>query len=257
VTLPRVARRYGLSLLSVVVALALWEAAPRCGWVSPVLVAPPSDLVVHGFAGLADGRWTGDLVSTFTAFGLAFALAIGLGAAVGILMGISRAVYHLVNPYVVALNALPKILLCPLVLVWFGSGLSARVFLGTLMAAFPIVTATVTGIQSIDRQFVDLARSYRASRRRILVSVLLPFVTPHVLSGARVGLNYAMVGVLVVELFSASEGVGFRLNAYSQNFQVDLFLFLIVLVAATVLALSGLLRLAETRLGSWRDAAFR
>jgi NitT/TauT family transport system permease protein len=250
-------RRWGLSFVSLAVVLGLWEVTCAAGWVSPVLLSAPSAIVAVGAEGLADGRWNADFATTLLSFALAFGVAALAGAGVGIAMGASRAVFHLVNPYVVALNALPKIVLCPLVMIWFGTGLGARVFMGALMAAFPVLTSTVTGVQSIDRQFVLLARAYGASRRKILWSVLLPSIAPYVLSGLRVGVNYAMVGVLIVELFSSSQGVGFRLNAYSQNFQVDLFFVLITLVAAFVLALSSLIRRTETRLGAWRDAAYR
>ena len=250
-------RRWGLSVLSLAVVLTLWEVACAAAWVSPVLLSPPSAIVAAGVAGLASGVWNADLASTALAFGLAFAVATVIGVFVGIAMGASRAVFHLVNPYVVALNALPKIVLCPLVMIGFGTGLGARVFMGALMAAFPVLTFTVSGVQSIDRQIVNVARVYRADRARIVRSVLLPSIAPYVVGGLRVGVNYALVGVLVVELFSASQGVGFRLNAYSQNFQVDLFFVLVTLVALFVLALSTLLRLAELKLGAWRDAAYR
>jgi len=253
----RFGRTYALSLLSVAAVLGIWELACDLGWVSPVLISPPSVIFASGAKGLLDGRWKDDFATTFLSFSLAFGVALVAGVAGGIAMGVSRAAFHLVNPYVVALNALPKIVLCPLVMIWFGTGLGARVFMGALMASFPILTSTVTGVQSLDRQFIHLARAYRASRWRVLVSVVLPSIAPYVLSGTRVGVNYAMVGVLVVELFSSSEGIGFRLNAYSQNFQVDLFLVLITMVAAFVLALSALIRRAETWLGDWRDAAFR
>lgn len=249
--------RWGLSILSVALVLSAWEAACELGWVSSVLLAGPSTIIARGTESLVDGRWNDDFATTLLAFGLAFVVATVLGTALGIVTGASRAMFHLVNPYVVALNALPKIILCPLVMIWFGTGLGSRVFMGALMAAFPILTSTVTGVQSIDRQFIMLARVYRASRWKILTDVLLPSVLPYSLSGMRVGVNYAMVGVLIVELFSSSQGIGFLLNAYSQNFQIDLFLVLIVIVALFVLVLSGMIRRAETYLGGWRDSAFK
>jgi len=252
------ARHRGLALggLSLVVVLAAWEGATRTGWIGPMFLSPPSLIATNGWTNLVEGRWTADLALTLSCFGAALTLAIVGGVLVGVAMGASKTAFHLLNPYLVALNALPKIVLCPLVMLWFGTGPGARVFLGSLMAAFPIVTATVTGVQSLDRDFVLLARTYRASRWKILHAVVLPFLAPHALSGIRVGVNYAMVGVLVVELFSSSQGLGYRLNAYSQNFQLDLFFAIIALIIAIVLVLSRLMYYLEVRLGGWRNSAF-
>lgn len=247
----------GLSILSLAVFVSVWELACRAGWINPILLSPPSTILESGWAGLASGRWNEDFATTFTAFGLGFLLATVVGTLAGVAMGASRALFNLFNPYVVAMNALPKIVLCPLVMIWFGTGLGARVFLGTMMACFPIIASTVTGLQSIDRDFVMLARAYRASRWRIFKDILMPSIAPYVLSGMRVGVNYTMVGVLIVEFFASSSGVGYRLYAYSQNFQIDLFFVLLVLVVTFVLAFSNLIHSLEMRFGDWRNAAFK
>lgn len=246
-----------LAALSFVVVLGVWEASCRLGWVSPVLLSSPSAILAEARTSLLSGRWNDDLAMTLSAFALGFAVATVAGTLAGVAMGVSKTLYHLVDPYVVAMNALPKVVLCPLVMLWFGTGMSARVFLGAVMAAFPIIASTVTGVQSIDRDHVLLVRACRGSRWVVFKDVLLPSIAPFVLSGMRVGVNYTMVGVLVVEFFASSSGVGYRLNAYSQNFQGEQFFVLLFLVVAFVLALSGAIRLAEVRLGGWRNSAFR
>lgn len=250
-------RKRGLSALSLMVFFALWEITCRAGWISPVLLSPPSQIVTNGWSGLAEGRWNEDFATTLLAFSLGFGIATIFGTLAGIAMGASKSVFHLIHPYVVAMNALPKIVLCPLVMVWFGTGLTARVFLGAMMASFPIIASTVTGVQSIDNDFVMLAKAYRASPYKIFRDILVPSIAPYVLSGMRVGVNYAMVGVLIVELFASSRGVGYRLYAYSQNFQIDLFFVLLVLVVAFVLTCSSIIHHVEIRLGAWRHAAFK
>lgn len=225
-------------------------------WVSPVLLSPPSAILSSGAVALSSGQWNGDLWMSALAFCGSLGLGLVVGAGTGILMGISPVIFHLLNPYVVAMNTLPKIVLCPLIMLWFGTGMEARIFLGTTMAAFPIMMSTLTGVQSIDKDFLTLAKVYNASRQKIWTDILLPAVAPYVLSGMRVGVNYAMVGVLIVEFFASSEGVGFRLNAYAQNFQTELFFVLLGLVVSFVLIFSSLVHKAERHFGGWRHAAF-
>ena len=250
-------RTRGLSILSLVIFFGAWELTCRAGWVSPVLLSSPSNILDNGWTTLLDGRWNQDFATTFLAFGIGFGLATLLGILAGVAMGSSRSIFNLINPYVVAMNALPKIVICPLVMMWFGTGLSARVFLGAVMAAFPIITSTLTGVQSIDRDFVTLARAYRASRWKIFKDVLLPSIAPYVLSGMRVGVNYTMVGVLIVEFFASSKGVGYRLYAYSQNFQIDLFFVLLLAMVLFILVCSNIIYRAELYFGDWRHAAFK
>lgn len=250
-------RHRGLSVLSLAVLIGVWELACQAGWINPVLLSPPSIIIENGWVGLASGRWNEDFATTFTAFGLGFGVATVVGTLAGVAMGASRALFNLFNPYVVAMNALPKIVLCPLIMIWFGTGLGARVFLGAMMASFPIISSTVTGLQSIDRDYIMLARAYRAGRWRIFRDILMPSITPYVLSGMRVGVNYTMVGVLIVEFFASSSGVGYRLYAYSQNFQIELFFVLLVLVVVFVLACSNLIHYLEMHFGDWRNSAFK
>ncbi len=242
-------------VLSLLVLLSAWEALDRGGLISPVLFSSPWRMVLSSIDLLGSGRINDDLLTTLVGFLLAFAAATVLGTIAGIGIGYSRILYSLFHPYIVALNALPKIVLMPLVILWFGLGLPSKVFLGGVMAGFPIVVSTHTGVRSLDREHIQLARAFRASRRRILRSVILPSIAPYVLSGMRVGINYAMVGVLIVEFFASGKGVGYRMVLYTQNFQIDRFFVLLVLVVAFTLGCTAAVQRLERRLGAWRPAA--
>jgi NitT/TauT family transport system permease protein len=250
-------RNRGPAVVFFALLIGTWEVACRLGFIEPILLPVPSNVLAEALDGLSAGRWNADISLTMTSFGLAFAVATFAGTLLGIATGVSKTLFHLVDPYVVVLNALPKVVLCPLVMLWFGTGITARVFLGAVMATFPIIASTVAGIQSVDRDHMLLVRACRGGRWIVFKDVLLPSVAPYMLSGMRVGVNYAMVGVLVVELFASSRGIGYRLNAYSQNFQGDLFFVLLSVVVVIVLALTGLIRMLEVRFGGWRNSAFR
>jgi NitT/TauT family transport system permease protein len=245
------------AMLLGLVIVSAWEMVCRLGLVGPILLSPPSRILSTGFTAFAEGRFNTDIVVTLRAYFLALLLAGTVGTLLGVVAGISRPVFFAINPFVVGMNALPKVVLCPLVMLWFGTGGSARIFLGSLMALFPILASTLTGVQSVDRGHLMVARAYGASQRRILQSVVLPAIAPFVLSGLRVGVNYAMVGILIVEFFASSKGIGYRLYSYSQNFQTDLFFALMVFIVAFVLTCAALVHRAELHFGAWRDAAFK
>jgi len=244
-----------MSFVSVGVFLALWETLDRLGWINPVFFSSPTRIIRSAIDLLGSGRLNDDIQVTLLGFFFALGVATGLGVLVGISVGLSDILYRLFDPIIVALNALPKIVLMPLVILWFGLGLSSKVFLGSVMAGFPIVVGTHAGVRNLERDHVQLARAFGASPFRIFRLVVLPSIAPFVLAGVRLGVNYAMVGVLIVEFFASGKGIGYRMVLYTQNFQIDAFFVLLGLVVAFVLTCSGLVRWLENRMGRWRPVA--
>ena len=246
-----------LSLVSVALFFIAWELVCRSGWINPVLLSAPSGIVAAGAELMSHRMLWLDLAYTALAFAMALGSAILGGAAVGGLIGYSRTAYFVVNPFVVAINGLPKVVLMPLVVLWVGIGSAASVFLGALMASFPILTATFSGIRALDPDHVRLARSFGAGSRVIVRTIVIPGVAPYLLSGVRVGLNYAMVGVLIAEFFGASQGVGYRMMLLMANFEVASFFAYLLIVASFTLGATTLVHAVERRATRWRPDALR
>ena len=242
-------------LLAALVALAAWEGVCRGGLVSPVLLAPPTRVAAAAYRLVLSPAVQQDIAYTAGVYALSLGVALVGGTPIGLLMGSSDRVYRLVNPFVVALNCLPKIVLMPLITLWMGIGLQASVLLGALMAAFPIAIASCSGVRSLEQDLILLARSFHAGRWLTARAIVLPGITPFVVSGLRVGLSYAMVGVLTAEFFASSQGIGYRMVALVSNFQIDAFYGCLALVVALALSLTGLVAALERRLQSWRPAA--
>lgn len=242
-----------------VLALALfgsWELAARTGLVNPVLVSSPSRIALAARSvGSTRALWT-DVAYSLQIFAVALAIAATLGTAIGLLIGWSPIAHRLLHPLVVSLNAVPKIALMPLVVLWFGIGKPAGVFLAALMASFPVIIATSTGLAALERDHVLVARAFGASRGFTLKSVVLPGVLPYLVSGLRVGVSYALVGLLVAEFFASSRGIGYRMLAHMSSFEVDAFFVCLLLVAALSLACTAALRAIEARMQAWRPDAF-
>ena len=245
-----------VSAAAVILFLSAWELFCRLELVNPVLLVSPTRIAITGTELLASGALSNDILFTVEVFLLSLGVAVVAGVTVGFAMGTSWLAYHAINPFVVVANSLPKIVLIPLIVLWLGIGMAANTFLGALMAGFPIITSTYAGTRSLDRDFILLARSYRASRWLTLRAIVLPGMTPFVLSGLRIAISYAMVGSLIAEFFASSQGIGYRMVLYMSNFQVEAFFVCMILVAIFTLVCTSAVHRLERIFDAWRPNAF-
>lgn len=246
-----------ISLASIGAFAALWELLVRAGLVDPVLSSSPTRILTVAGRLSAPEVLLADAGFTLWVFGVSLILATGIGVGLGAAIGASAPLYHALNPFVVGLNALPKIVLMPLIVLWLGIGPTANVSLATLMGSFPILTSTTAGIRSLDPSLIQLGRSFGASRWRLWRDVVLPGVAPYVLSGIRVAVSYAMVGALIAEFFASSRGIGHRMVLYMSNFYVDAFFLCVVGVAAFVASCTLLVQALERRILRWRPPSLQ
>lgn len=241
-----------LSLASVATVVMLWELVARMGWVSPVLLSSPTKIAAAAVTLATRATLWQDLAYSGLSFVVAVVVAVVVGVLVGGLIGTSRAAYAVLNPFVVAVNALPKVVLMPLVVLWVGIGMSANVLLGAVMASFPIITATFSGIAALENDALRVARAFGASRRTTITTVVIPGVIPFALAGLRVAVNYAMVGVLIAEFFGSAQGVGYRMMLLMANFEVAGFFVYMVIVALVSVAVTAAVHTVERRVHRWR-----
>jgi ABC-type nitrate/sulfonate/bicarbonate transport system permease component len=234
--------------------LGLWELSARAEWVNPVLTSSPTRVAAAGADLLQNPALYPDLGFTLGVFLLSVAIGLVVGTALGLALGTSESLYLALNPFVVASNALPKIVLLPLIVIWLGVGLAANVFLGALMASFPILVSTFTGVRHLEQEYSALARSFGASRWLRLREIVLPGVLPYVVSGLRVAVSYALVGALIGEFFSSERGIGHRMRLHMANFEVDPFFVCLCLVAALALLATSFVQRLERRVERWRPA---
>ena len=245
-----------VSVAAVLVFLALWEGIAQSGRISPVLLSAPSRILRHALTAdpallLADVRFT------LRVFALGLLSAVGVGVGLGVLTATSTLADQLTAPFVVTLNALPKIVLMPLIVLWLGIGAGSNIFLAALMGSFPILMATQAGIRSVDRGLLLLGRTYGASRLMIWRRILLPAISPYLLAGLRVAISYAMVGTLIAEFFASSQGVGYRMVLLMSNFHIDGFFLHLMLIAGFTLLCTGAIAALERRVEGWRPPAFQ
>jgi NitT/TauT family transport system permease protein len=247
------ARRRLIQVLSVVLLGTAWEVAGRLGWVDPLFVPTPS-AVGRALRAIAPEA-VGLLGETLGKAIVAYAVAVGLGVGAGLLIGGVRYLHDVLNPFLVALYALPKILILPWILLAFGLAATPAIVYGVLQGFFPICLLVAGGVRDIDPTPLRVARSLGATSWQLYRKVILPAVLPAVLAGMQLGIVFCLLGVLVVEMFGGIRGAGFLLVSLANAFRApELFAATALVSLLSVGIVLGLERL-NRRLGHWRYPA--
>src|SRR5438128_1965887 len=239
---------------AMLVFLAFWEMSVALAWVNPLFTSSPSRILRAGYDMFADGSIYEHIQVSAFEFFVGYGAAIIIGVPLGILMGWYSRVNAVLDPFVSALYATPRIALLPLLMIWFGIGLMSKVAIVFLGAVFPILVNTITGVRTINADFVKVSRSFGANDRQIFLTVALPSSVPLLLTGLRLGLGHALVGIVVGEMYGATHGLGFLIATSGARFQTDKLMVGIILIAAAGVALTELLRLIERRFERWRPS---
>ena len=243
-------RRRLIQAGSIAALVGAWEIAARAGWVDPLFVPAPSAVLraVRVIGPDALGLLGETLGKTL----VAYALAIALGVGAGLLIGGVRYLHDVLNPFLVALYALPKILILPWIMLIFGLAATPAVVYGVLQGFFPICLLVAGGVRDVDRTPLRVARSMGATPWQLYWKVILPAVLPAVLAAMRLGIVFCLLGVLVVEMFGGIRGMGFLLVSLANAFRApELFAATALVSLLSVGVVLGLERL-NRRLGHWR-----
>ena len=238
-------------LAAFVVLLALWELAGRAGMLNPMYAPMPSRVGAALIELFADGRIWPHLEATFAA-------ALGgltLGIAVGIVLGVAAAlvplVAELLEPVMTLLNAVPRVILAPLFVIWLGIGLASKVALSFILVAVLIFFTVYGGIRQVDRRLVERVVTLGGDRRALVRHVYLPSVASWVLGSMKVAVGFAFTGAVVGEFVAASRGLGYLLSFAQSTYNSALMFALILLILAVVLLIFGLAGRLEKHLLRW------
>lgn len=253
-------REFAARLIDVVPACAalavmvgFWEMWVRVRNTADYVLPPPSQI---WSAFVANRGLLGDHVATTlteAALGLGVGALLGVGLAV-VIAG-SRFARRVLYPLVVASQTIPMIIMAPLLVLWFGFGMTPKVVVVALVTFFPVAIATVGGLTGADPEMVDLVRSMGASRRDVLRHVRIPHALPALFDGLRIAAAYTVAAAVIAEWTGASKGLGIYISRSQASFRVDQVFVAVVIVAllstALFLVIGGLARIASP----WRYAA--
>ena len=241
---------FGLS--GFISVLLVWEFATRAGLIRAVFFSSPTAIAGAAWTLFWRGTIWQDIGVSLEEFVLGFLSASVLGILVGIATGWSRRANALASPWIAAWYATPHIALIPLIVLWFGIGLTYKVFYVFLVAFFSVAINTMVGVQSAEERYLEVARSFGAGQRTVLRTVVLPAAVPYLLTGLRLGAGRAWVGVVVSELVGANHGLGFMINLAGQMLNMAQAMLGIVLLGIFGIAIGELIRRVERRFDVWR-----
>lgn len=214
-----------------------WELASRNGLVSTRLLPAPSkvfDTLVRSLSVLLE-----QAQPTFWGAVAGIVLAAALGIALGAAVSYSRTLMQAVYPTIVFFQLIPKVALAPVFLLWFGTGFTANVIFSVFIAFFPVVVATIAGLQAAPPNYERLCRSLMMSRAQMFLRVKFPFALPHIFSGLRIGVTFAVIGVVLGEFITAQVGLGYIILFSANNFETALLLASILLLCGVGIVLFG------------------
>ena len=238
--------------VSFAIAIVLWEFCARVLVANNLFFTPLSDIAVRSVELWSTGELQNHIYVSFIEFAGGFALAVALGILLGVVLAEFPLVRGLVDPWVSMLYATPIIALGPLFILWLGIGVISKSSIVFLVAVFPILINTVSGLTTTDKVFIEVAESFGANARQIYVKVRMPAALPFIVAGLRLGVARALVGVVVAELFGARAGLGFLILNSAQSFDTaGVFVGVIILAIAGVLSVE-LLKWLEFKLAPWR-----
>jgi NitT/TauT family transport system permease protein len=205
-------RAGGPVVLALAAFLAAWKLIVVIGGYPAFILPPPETVLARFVDGWTDGTIAHHARATVVEIALGFAIGATLAILVGYVLARSRLAERVLSPYIVAAQATPILALAPVLVLWFGPGLGARVVICSLIVFFPIAVATMVGIRGVDARLLELARSLRATRRQVLTTLEIPAALPSIFGGLRVGVTLAVVGAIVAEWAGADEGLGVLIN---------------------------------------------
>ncbi|MGH3661504.1 MAG: ABC transporter permease [Micromonosporaceae bacterium] len=237
---------------SIIGGLAIWEMAVRGFGVSELLLVPPSAIFDEFMKMLGDGMFWSHVAISTKSFLLGYGSAALAGIVLGLLLGASRVARGLFEPWIIALYATPSVALAPLFIVALGFGVTSKAAVVALSAFFPVIINTLAGALAVDKDLREVAIAYRATGRETFRFILLPGSLPYILTGLRLAVGRALIGVVVADLFGASEGLGFMLFNAAAAFNTAGIFVVVVILAAAGIAMSGLVGITERHFASWK-----
>jgi len=245
------------------VAMVLWQTmlglAILFAWqgvsgrlVDNFFISNPLDVGRRLVGWTLDGSIFLHLWATMYATSVGFFIGAVAGAVLGIWLGVSPFASRLLNPYLNALNALPKVALAPLFVLWFGLGIQSKIALAAVLVLFLVFLNTFAGVRQVDQDLIDGARLMRATRVQIIRKVIVPSALSWLFAGLRVSVPYALIGAVLGEMIASNRGLGYLVQFSGAQFDTAGVFAVLVVIALLAMALNFVVDLIQNRMERWR-----
>jgi sulfonate transport system permease protein len=238
-------------LAAFAVLLVVWEAAGRADLLNPMYAPSPSRVGAALVDLFSDGRIWPHLEATFSAALGGLALGIAVGIVLGVVAALVPLIAELLEPVMTLLNAIPRVILAPLFVIWLGIGLASKVALSFILVAVLIFFTVFTGIRQVDRRLVERVVTLGGDRWALVRHVYLPSVASWVLGNLKIAVGFAFTGACVGEFVAATQGLGYLLSFAQSTYNAALMFALILLILVVVLIIFGIAGRLEKHLLRW------
>jgi ABC-type nitrate/sulfonate/bicarbonate transport system permease component len=236
--------------VSVVVFLLIWEYYGRR--MDPIFMAPPSAILDAAMQLLRSGALKKALVESLWPFAVGMVLTVIVGILLGIVIAQWRMLEYLLDPFINALYAIPRIALVPLIILWAGLEFTGKVTILVSVAVFPIIVNTYAGIRDVRGSMLEIGRAYGATESQIFFKIVLPAAIPFIMAGVRLSVGLAIIGIIVAEFFTAISGLGGMIVEYANVFATAKLFVPIIVIAIVGVVLTEFVMWLERRMSKWR-----
>ena len=234
-----------------IIFIVFWEILGHL--TNPVLFAPLSRVISEYPELISSGKLPKAMLTTISAMLLGYFTASVTGILFGLWWGRSRFLQDIVEPYLNALYALPRVALIPLVIVWIGIGFWGRFFIIFYGTVFDTMINTYTGVRSTEKTLLEVGKSFGANERNLILHIIIPYSVPFIMAGLRLGLGRALVGVIVAEMFLQMVGMGGLILVFGETHRIASMLAVVILLSIMGILFTELIKKIERIVAPWNE----
>lgn len=245
-------RKTAVRIVSLVVVLLLWEYYGRR--VNPILFTYPWAIAKAFVSLVASGELQSYMKESLLVLTYASILSVVVGVIFGVVMGRFSMVEWATDIYVSALYSTPMVAMVPLIVLWFGFRVPAKVIVVFLFMVFPVLLNTYEGVKNVDRNLQEVARAFCSSERQLWRHLIIPSAIPFIVAGVRLAIGRGLVGMIVAEFYTSVTGLGYMIVRYANAFETDKLFVPIVVVMILGVGLMSLAKWVEGRIAPWRNS---
>ncbi|HET7384042.1 MAG TPA: ABC transporter permease [Pseudolabrys sp.] len=233
------------------VLLLLWQGVSG-PLIDNFFISNPIDVGTRLVGWVADGSLFLHIWATVYATVMGFIVGSIGGVVLGIWLGVSPFTSRLLNPYLNALNALPKVALAPLFVLWFGLGIESKIALAAVLVLFLVFLNTYAGVREVDQDLIDGARLMKATRAQVIAKVIIPSTMSWVFAGLKISVPYALIGAVLGEMIASNRGLGYLVQFSGSQFDSAGVFAVLIVIALLGVALNFLVEIVQHRMEQWR-----
>lgn len=239
-----------IRVISVSVFLGVWEYFGRS--IDPLFLAAPSAIAEAAVEMSRSGELWNALLTTLYPFTIGMLISIFGGIVIGVAMAQWKLLECILDPFVNAMYAIPRVALVPLIMLWAGLGVPSKIIILVSIAIFPVIINTFAGIRDVRHSMLEVGRAYCATDAQIFFKIVVPSAVPFLMTGIRLAVGLGIIGIVVAEFFTAQTGLGGVIIRYSNLFATAKMFVPIIVIGLLGVILTELVRLCEMRLSRWR-----